>query len=103
MMIKRVPFCDVVLMLIREQPGLTSTEITRQAASSATIRSLLSRKPTAAISLLIERLNMTQTLDRGVADAVSAATTRGYVAADHESCYRITPAGQTWLMENSGL
>lgn len=102
-MARRIPFCDVVLMLIREKPGRTRSEIAEEAASWRLVPSLLPEKPSAALSLLRERGNFTKELAQSAEESVNAAYSNGYADADSAGAYQITTAGREWLRTNSGL
>jgi hypothetical protein len=100
---RKIPYCDVVLMLIRKQPGHTSREIAQEAASWRLVWSLLLEFPSAALSLLVQRLDIRMSLVEVGEESVSAACSKGYAQEDSDGTLRITAEGQAWLREKSGL
>jgi hypothetical protein len=100
---KKVPFFDVVLMLVREEPGLTRPEIGQRAITRRVMRSLLLKNPLAAKALFLERFDFTKPTTEGAERAINVAYSLGYVTEDDNERFRITAAGQTLLRENSGL
>jgi hypothetical protein len=100
---KKAHFCDVVLMLVRENPGLTRGQIGEEAASWKLMWSLLPGKPLAARALFGERLDLTKPIADGAERAVNDAYSYDYVQEDDEGRFRITHLGQAWLREKSGL
>jgi hypothetical protein len=102
-MARRVPFCDVVLMLIRDKPGRTRSEIAEEAASWRLVWSLMPEKPSAALSLLRERGNLAKGLVQEAEESVNAAYANGYADEGSDGAFRVTAAGQEWLRVNSGL
>lgn len=100
---KKTPPCDAVLMLIREKPGRTRSEIAKEAASLRCIFSLLFEKPSAALSLLGEHGDRTKSPETGAEHSVNAADNDGYVEEGSDGTFRITAAGREWLRTNSGL
>jgi hypothetical protein len=100
---RKIPFFDVVLMLIRDKPGHTRREIAEEAASWGLVWSLLPEKPSAALSLLRQRGDRTKGLDREAEECANSACGSGFADEDADGKFRITASGQEWLRTNSGL
>lgn len=100
---KKIPFFDVVLMLIREKAGRTRSEIAEEAASWGLVWSLLPENPSAALSLLRQHGDRTKGLDEEAEMCVNSACGSGYADEDDDGTFRITTAGREWLREHSGL
>jgi hypothetical protein len=99
----KIPFCDVVLMLIREKPGRTRSEIAEEAASWRLLWSLWPKKFSAAVSLLGQRRDFTKALDREAEESVNASCSSGYAVEGTDGTFMITTAGQEWLRTESHL
>lgn len=99
----KIPLGNVVLMLIREHPGRTRPEIAKEAASWGLVGSLSLEHPSAALSLIGERLDFTATLSDRAEKSVNDACALELAVEGSAGELRITPAGQAWLRNNSGL
>ncbi len=94
---RKIHSCDAVLMLIREKPGRTRNEITKEAVSLRAILSLLPRKPFAAMALWREFRDFTKSPEQGAVESVNAAYNLGYVEEASDGTFWITMVGRERL------
>lgn len=97
---KKTSFSGAVLVLVREQPGQTISEIARAGASWKEHVSLLFTHPAVARALALGRVDFRTSLSEKIEQDIRAASSLGYIFRDSSEHVRITSTGQNLLREH---